>query len=178
MPDVPRQRLRQHGIFSVLFDPKLCVYAFSSRRFEGGGSCNRDSRSGMTEVCPPSLGWLNAELRRDIRRSLAGFRRGGGGWLGGRESHVSFFACLPPFAIVCQVFQILQVRRSISFHRPSSVYRLLRILPARCHSKCHSLRASTQILLSKRASNSFAKPRLDRVHRIVNRRMQDGKGAV
>ena len=40
----------------------------------------------------------------------------------------------------------------------SSVRRCFRIFLARCHSKCHSLRASPQILLSKRVLNSFAKP--------------------
>ena len=43
--------------------------------------------------------------------------------------------------------------------RPFASFRLsLRIFLARCHSKCHSLRAPRQILLSKRAFNSFAKP--------------------
>jgi hypothetical protein len=79
-------------------------------------------------------------------------------WLGGRESHESFFVRLSPFAILCQVFQILPVRRSLSFRRPSSFCRRLRLLPSQCHSKCHSLWASPEILLSKPASKSFANP--------------------
>ena|SRR5687768_16408908 len=79
-------------------------------------------------------------------------------WLGGRDSHESFFVRLPLFAISRQVFQILLVRRLLSFHRPSSVCRLFRILRAQCHSKCHSLRASTQILLSERTWKFFANP--------------------
>ena len=55
------------------------------------------------------------------------------------------FVRVPPFTFVSQLFQILLVRQSTSCHRPSSVGRCLRTLPAQCHSECHSPQASSEL---------------------------------
>jgi hypothetical protein len=105
------------------------------------------SKTNVTQQCHPR------RFRGLSRRIRQGKRRKMGNWLGGRLA-VAF----RPFARSAsrrQVFRPVRVSAQCPFRRLSAVCRLLRPVPARCHSKCHS---ASRVLRADRVGESLSTP--------------------